>query len=69
LGYDRDYLLHVTDEDLGRKIYRALMAAHADREAIHRHILAQRAHYLEMLEEMGAFLKRYLQEGLQLQSF
>ena len=69
LGYDRDYLLHVTDEDLGRKIYRALMAARTDREAIHRHILAQRAHYLEMLDEMGAFLKRYLQEGLQLQSF
>ena len=64
LSLDRKYLLHVTDEALGEKLYSALADAHSDQDAVHRHIQSQLIGYRNKLTDMGVFLKQYIQNHL-----
>lgn len=65
LSLDRKYLFHVTDEALEEELYSALVNAHSNQEDIHRNIQSQLTGYRDKLNDMGVFLKQYIQENLQ----
>jgi len=64
LSLDADHLFHVTDPDLGRKICRSLADAMKGRRAIEERIRKQYAKDRETLQEMGSFMRTYIQERL-----
>jgi polysaccharide pyruvyl transferase WcaK-like protein len=64
LGFDQEYLFHTGDSDLGQKLCRALEAANRNRTQIKEHIRHQLIHYKKILEEMGSYLKDYMDTGL-----
>ena len=61
------YLLHVGDEDLGRRLAGALSLAVQDKDSIGQHIQEETLRYRKELYNMGMFLKRYLEDALQKQ--
>lgn len=61
-GLHKNYLLHTTDADLGRKLYAVIKAADADRDAIRESILRQTSLYREQLDKMGQFLKAFVKD-------
>ena len=64
LSLDREYLLKVTDSALGKKVYQSLNRAQKDRIMIRKHLLQEVAAYRKKQDEMGMFLKTYLEEGI-----
>ena len=65
LSLDQKYLLYVTEKDLSKKLYSAMLDACSDYETIHRQIQSQLVKYQGKLADMGVFLKRYMQDALQ----
>ncbi|MBR1633499.1 MAG: hypothetical protein IJ682_00395 [Lachnospiraceae bacterium] len=63
LSLNQNYLFHVTDRRLGKKLYRALSVAYSDADAISRHLRREHARYQEKQDDIGHFLKQYIQEG------
>ena len=63
LDFDREYLLHVRDEDLGERLYRALFSACGQEEAIRSRIRTQTGDYKQKLGEMGIFLRDFLRDS------
>ncbi len=59
-----DYLLKVSDHELGRKIQETLSRCWKEKESIHELIQQRLPQYKKTLDEMGMFLKRYIQESL-----
>ena len=57
------FLLHVDEEDLGEKLYERLSQACLEAGPIRERIRKQVAVYHRTLEEMGAFMKTYIQQG------
>ena len=64
LSLDREYLLKVTDSALGKKVYQSLNRAQKDRKMIRKHLLQEVTAYSKKQDEMGMFLKSYLEEGI-----
>ena len=64
LSLDREYLFHVTDRNLGAEIAAALSNGHTYRERIQRHIRRQTVLHRAKQEDMGHFMKRYLDDAL-----
>lgn len=65
LSFDQKYLMHVTDQDLSKKLYSAIVDACSNQEAIHKHTQSQLVIYRYKLTDMGIFLKQYIQDALQ----
>ena len=66
LDLDRTYLLRVDEENLGDRLYGALSKAAADQQRIRSHIKASTAAYKQTLQDMGDFLKSYIQQSLKM---
>lgn len=64
VSLEEKYLQHVTDEDLGRRIHDSLEEGFSRREELREHIRGCYSEYQRKQEEMGAFLKEYILEGL-----
>ncbi len=65
LSYDGKYLIHTTDIDFDKRIYEALVDARAHEESIHEHILVSLDDYKIKLDEMGIFMKHYIENTLE----
>lgn len=64
LAFDRDYLLHVDEPDLGKKIERALTAAAGQQAQIREMISTYKEANKQKLACMGRFMKYYLGKKL-----
>ena len=62
LAFEQDHLLHVNDAELGRRLYRMLMNADAQREATREKIFLYTDEKKQELERMGVFMKEYLEK-------
>lgn len=61
---DDRYLFHVSDSDLGEKIYKALEEAEKNSVEISKRITGSLKGYRNILENMGGFMKRYIEKGI-----
>ncbi len=64
LALEKNYLYHVSDPELGEKIYQALSNARNQRSEIAACIFSANAQYKEKLIRMGLFLKSYIYRRL-----
>ena len=68
LSFDKDYLLHVDDRNLGRKVFQSLTAAVRQQAAVRKQIRTYRDENKKKLAYMGFFLKYYLEKELRADS-
>lgn len=68
LSFDKDYLLHVDDRDLGRRVYQSLSAAVRQQETVREKIRVYKEDNKKKLACMGLFLKYYLEKKLRAES-
>ena len=66
ISLDDEYLMHTGDDDLGRKVREALEKAERSAERIRDQITGHLPDYWAALDEMGLFMKSYIQTGLEL---
>ena len=64
MSLDALYLHHVTDPDLAERICTSLKTGEAHREELRLHIAERYAGYLAKLDDMGIFLKEYMNNHL-----
>lgn len=61
LSLDQDYLFHVSDENLEEELYAALQGIRKHREEIRDVLIRGREDYKRELDQMGDFLREYLE--------
>ncbi len=64
LSFEERYLLSVTEQDLGSRLFNALTCALDEGSAIREHIQTQLTVYKKKLEDMGTFMKQYIEDSL-----
>ncbi len=64
LSFDRRYLHHTGDEDLGQKLLDSLEDGAAHRAELQPYLIARARQYAAKQEEMGVFLKEYIEDHL-----
>ena len=64
LGLDGRYLLHTGEEGLAEKLTRAIKYAQGERDGIREKIQASLPGYQNKLNDMGSFMKAYIQTAL-----
>ena len=66
LGLDGRYLLHSGEEGLAEKLSSAMKSAQVERDGIREKIQAALPEYQKKLNDMGIFMREYIQTALRM---